>query len=222
MLAQLIPQEDDSPLNLIMPAYETLWRVVLSGFLQVTFVEGVDPTLRSVLARFLANPILTGMKERGHDPEASAVSADQIAKEALRLYPSVKRVYRQFRMDNRAGPENVAADIESCQRTEALWGADAQHFVPSRWINASKEAKESYMAFGVSPFLCPAKDNFGPMSIGILVAAFANHVSPKDWHLKLGQSSSGVAQRNFDKALRGEEPLVSDRSAYEGIRIIKK
>ena len=213
---------DKSPLNLILPAYETLWRVVLSGFLQVTFVKGVSPTLRSVLASFLLNPTAANRKQRGHGGEASAVSVDHIVKEALRLYPSVKRVKRQVHMNNATEPEDVEADIEACQRNEALWGADAQRFVPSRWINVSNEAKLSYMAFGVSPFVCPAKAEFGPMIIGILVAAFASHVSSQDWDLKLGENSSDAAQGDFDRALSGEVPLVSDRSTYEGIRLIKK
>ena len=226
-LARVIPQMKrsnarENPLNLILPAYETLWRVVLSGFLQVTFVKGVDPTLRSVLAQFLANPTITVRRGLVRGPEASTVSVDLIVKEALRLYPSVKRVYRQFHMDNGAGPEDVAADVESCQRTKALWGANADRFVPSRWINATDEAKKSYMAFGVSPFVCPAQAEFGPMMIGILVAAFADQVSSDGWHLELDESSWNVAQRGLDKALNGEEPLVSDRSTYEGIRIIKK
>lgn len=226
-LAQVIPQMErsipcKSPLNLILPAYETLWRVVLSGFLQVTFVHGVSPILKSVLARFLANPTITARTERVHDPETSTVSVDLIVKEALRLYPSVKRVYRQFHMEKRERPENIAADIEACQRTKALWGADAECFVPSRWNHASYEAKKSYMAFGVSPLGCPAKGEFGPMMIGILMAAFAGHVHFEDWHLKLGEDSSDVAKRQLDRALSGEEPLVSDRSTYEGIKIIQK
>ena len=228
-LAQVIPQKKwssppDNPLNLILPAYETLWRVVLSGFLQVTFVEGVPPMLRSVLVQFLANPTSTNRKKLVHSPEASAVSVDLIVKEALRLYPSVKSVYRQFHMDNRAGPENVAADIETCQRTKALWGADTERFVPSRWNNASDDAQKSYMAFGVRPFACPAKPEFGPMMIGILMAAFADQVKSEEWHVKLGGSGLDSAQRKLklEKALSGEEPLVSDRSTYEGIRIVKK
>ena len=226
-LAKAIPQEKlssphENPLNLILPAYETLWRVVLSGFLQVTFVQGVSPTLRSVLANFLANPTTTARKELVHSPEASAISVDLIVKEALRLYPSVKRVYRQFHMDNRPGPEEVAADIETCQRTKALWGADAECFVPSRWTNASDDAQKSYMAFGVPPFVCPAKAEYGPMVIGILVAAFADHINSEGWHVKLGESSLDVTQREFENALSGEEPLASDRSTYEGIRIVKK
>ena len=225
-LAQVIPEMMGSdprknPLNLIMPAYETLWRVVLSGFLHVTFVRGAPPTWRSILAQFLANPTTAARKELSREPEILAVSVDQIVKETLRLYPSEKRVYRQFHMDNEPGPKNVAADIEACQRSETLWGGDAQRFVPSRWTNASKEAQESYMAFGVAPFLCPAKGEFGPMMIGILVAAFADGISSENWHLRLGESSSDVAQCNLEKALGGEEPLVSDRKTYDGLRIIR-
>ena len=229
-LAQVIhPKPGENPMNLILPAYETLWRVVLSGFLQVTFVNGVSPTLRSVLAQFLTDPTITARKKTVTDTGGSAVSVDFIAREALRLYPSVKRVYREFDMSNEKGPQKVAADIETCQRSQELWGQDAEHFIPSRWSNVSKAAENSFMAFGVSPFVCPAKADFGPMLIGILVAAFAHHVSSKDWHVKLGERSAGVAQRDFDKAqrnldkaLRGEVPLASDRSTYEGLRIVKK
>ena len=211
----------ENPLNLILPAYETLWRVVLSGFLQVNFVGGVSPTSSLVLKQFLANPTISSRKlELGQG--ASAVSVDLVVKETLRLYPSVKRVYRRFNMDSAAGPENVAADIEACQRSKALWGADAERFVPSRWNHASDEAQASYMAFGVSPLGCPAKPNFGPMLIGILVAAFAGHVSSEDWRVELSEGSSENSRRDLDKALNGEMPLASDRSTYEGIRIIRK
>ncbi|KAM0805620.1 hypothetical protein BDR22DRAFT_884600 [Usnea florida] len=223
-LAKVIPKWDgkdrrENPLNLILPAYETLWRVVLSGFLQVTFVKGVHPGLRSILAQFLANPTVAAKDRIG--AEEPKVCVGNIVAEALRLYPSVKRVYRQFRMDNKAGPEDVAADVESCQRNKTIWGEDADRYDPSRWNNLSDEAKDSYMAFGVKPFLCPAKPAFGPMMIGILVAAFAGQLTSDKWYPALNDSTSDAAQ-DFDKALNGEKPLVSDRSTYEGIRMIKK
>lgn len=67
-----------------------------------------------------------------HNAGSSTVSVEFIVKETLRLYPSVKRVYRKFNMDSAAGPEKVAADIQACQRSKALWGADAERFDPSR------------------------------------------------------------------------------------------
>ena len=226
-LAKVIPGWDGknrckNPLNLILPAYETLWRVVLSGFLHVTFVERGNTEWRAILAKFLAEPTVAVKNHSVHSEEKRPVSVDHIVSEALRLYPSVKRVYRQFRMDNKAGPEDVAADVESCQRNKEIWGQDADRYDPSRWDGASDDARDSYMAFGVKPFLCPAKPVFGPMMIGILVAAFAGQVSSDDWYLALSDSSLGDAQRHFNKALNGEEPLVADRSTYEGIRMIKR
>lgn len=46
-LAQVIPRERrsnprENPLNLIIPAYRAIWRVVLSGVLQVAFVKAAS------------------------------------------------------------------------------------------------------------------------------------------------------------------------------------
>ena len=229
-LAQVLPNlpwstnrgnRRDNPLNLIIPAYEAMWRVVLSGFIHVTFVKPASPMLKSVLAQFLANPTKAARHESLSDREASALSVDHIVMEIQRLYPSVKRVYRQFLMDNKPAPEDVAADIETCQRSEALWGQDAQHFDPTRWIHASDKA-QYFMAFGSLPFVCPAKAEFGPMMIGILVAAFADGFPAENWHLKLGEGSSVAAQRDFENSLNGEMPLVSDRNSFAKIEIIRK
>ena len=186
-LAEVIPgwdHEDRSknPLNLILPAYETLWRVVLSGFLHVTFVEGGHPELSAILANFLAEPTVAVKNDTVQTEGMRPISVDYIVSEALRLYPSVMRVYRQFqfRMDNKTRSEDVAADVESCQRNKTIWGEEADRYDPSRWNDLSIEARDSYMAFGVKPFLCPAKPVFGPMMIGILVAAFAGQVSSND------------------------------------------
>ena len=226
-LKQLFPEwhssnKRENPLNLIIPSYETLWRVVLSGFLQVTFVRGASPTWKLALERFLANSTIAARKEFDQDSEGRRVSVDNLVKETLRLYPSVKRVYRRLNMDNKSEPENVEADIEAGQRSQEVWGADAQRFVPSRWINLSNEAQSSYMAFGVSPFVCPAKGELGPMMIGILVAAFTHNISSEKWDVKSGESNLDAARRGLEKALSGEEPLISDRSTYDGIRIVRK
>ena len=212
----------ENSLNLIIPSYETLWRVVLSGFLQVTFVRGASPTWTLALENFFKNPTIAARKDLFQDPEGVSVSVDHLVKETLRLYPSVKRVYRRLHMDDKPEPEEVAADVEACQRSQVLWGPDAQRFIPSRWNTASDEAQKFYLAFGASPFVCPAKGEFGPMMIGILVAAFTRHVSSEEWNLKPGEGSPDVVQRGLDKALSGEEPLISDRSTYEGIRIVRK
>ena len=81
------PNKRENSLNLIIPSYETLWRVVLAGFLQVTFVRGASPKWRSALEQFLANPTIAARKEFVQDSEDFPVSVDHLVKETLRLLP---------------------------------------------------------------------------------------------------------------------------------------
>ena len=72
------------------------------------------------------------------------------------------------------------------------------------------------MPFGGSTFVCPAKQDFGPRMIGVVVAALAAHITPRDWKLELC-----VGGPNGGEEL-GEEPLVSDRNKYEWIEISRR
>ena len=204
-----------NPLNLILPAYETLWRVALFCFIEVTFRQGVKAEWKQVLSDFLADPTKARFEERG--PRPSAVSAADIVNEALRLYPPTKRVYRKFHMAGKTEPEIVAADIEACHRISAIWGSESWLFKPSRWSRIGNEARNAYMPFGGSTFVCPAKQDFGPRMIGIIVAALAAHITPRDWKLELC-----VGGPNGGEEFSGEEPLVSDRNKYEWIEISRR
>ena len=204
-----------NPLNLILPAYETLWRVALFCFIEVTFRQGVKAEWKQVLSDFLADPTKARFEERG--PRPSAVSAADIVNEALRLYPPTKRVYRKFHMAGKTDPEIVAADIEVCHRISAIWGNESWLFKPSRWSRIGNEARNAYMPFGGSTFVCPAKQDFGPRMIGVVVAALAAHITPHDWKLELC-----VGGPNGGEEFSGEEPLVSDRNKYEWIEISRK
>ena len=204
-----------NPLNLILPAYETLWRVALFCFIEVTFRQGVKAEWKQVLSAFLADPTKARFEERG--PRPSAVSAADIVNEALRLYPPTKRVYRKFHMAGKTDPEIVAADIEACHRISSIWGSESWLFKPSRWSKIGNEARNAYMPFGGSTFVCPAKQDFGPRMIGIIVAALAAHITPRDWKLELC-----VGGPNGGEEFSGEEPLVSDRNKYEWIEISRR
>ena len=209
------PKTRQNPLNLILPAYETMWRVALFCFIEVTFRQGARAEWKQVLSDFLADPTKARFEDRG--PHPNVISAADIINEALRLYPPTKRVYRKFHMAGKTDPEIVAANIEACHRIPAIWGSDSWLFKPSRWTKIGNEARNAFMPFGGSTFVCPAKQDFGPRMIGVVVAALAAHITPRDWKLELC-----VGGPNGGEELGREEPLVSDRNKYEWIEISRR
>ena len=80
-----------------------------------------------------------------------------------------------------------------------------------------KKARNAYMPFGGSTFVCPAKQDFGPRMIRVVVAALAAHITPRGWKLELC-----VGGPNGGEEFSGEKPLVSDRNKYEWIEISRR
>ena len=68
------------------------------------------------------------------------------------------------------------------------------------------------MPFGGSTFVCPAKQDFGPRRIRVIVAALAAHITAYDYKLELC-----VGGPDGGEELSREEPLISDRNGYEWI-----
>ncbi|KAF2839284.1 hypothetical protein M501DRAFT_914608, partial [Patellaria atrata CBS 101060] len=180
ILPNLNPLLDrQNPMNLILPAYETLWRVVLRCFIEVVSRDSPNKEIwRSILRNFLREPTRANLLRKEDN-----VSAQWIAMEALRLYPPTRRVYRHFlhrpyhaeyiNVDNYE-LTMLAADIESSQRNEQAWGEDRTKFVPERWSELREGVlRRIFMAFGTKPFVCPAKPYFGPHIIAIIVASLS-------------------------------------------------
>ena len=106
----------------------------------------------------------------------TAAPVEFVIKEAHRLYPPTKSVYREFRMETNRTTDVVIADIESCRRIPSIWGINADRVDASRWKNLRAEVKEAFMPFGNAKITYPAKRVHGPMTIAVLVAALAGHV----------------------------------------------
>ena len=202
------PQEN--PLNLILPAYETLWRVVLRGFVEVMFRSGeAGMGWRQLLATFLADPTSTSFKRAIDD---TGVSVAFIVTESLRLYPPTRRIYRHIKRElNTDLPGLFAADIEYLHRDPDIWGEESLRFKPSRWIDVSKECQDAYMPFGWKSLTCPAKDEFGPRMIGVAVAALVAEFK-QDW--------TWSVSRNED-AIDRDGPLEAGRDAYTTLELRK-
>ncbi|KAI0393725.1 hypothetical protein F5Y17DRAFT_296833 [Xylariaceae sp. FL0594] len=180
--------EDDelNPLNLIMPAYETLWRVVLLIFVSITG-RGVDPATSEELRQAIEN--VPECLNKSDEAERRALA---IAKEGLRLYPPTRRIHRATL--NTDGEEvAAAADVEACHRYTEIWGPDAHRFLPSRFHDWARKKKDtdnepstgsmvtevpeyqvlSYFPFGVGKHVCPAATGFGERLITLLVVELA-------------------------------------------------
>jgi hypothetical protein len=165
---------EQNPCNLILPGYETMWRVVLRCFVEVKARDHHQAvTWRHAMDSFSMEPT----KQQLEAPRiryASKVAAIHVAKEALRLYPPTRRIYREYRSDD-GQKTNVSADVEAMQRDPIVWKEEPGMFVPERWIGLREGHDKAYMPFGASPFNCPAKRYknvpmpFGPSMIALLV-----------------------------------------------------
>ncbi|KAF7956827.1 hypothetical protein EAE96_004153 [Botrytis aclada] len=193
--------ENKNPLNVLLPAYETLWRIVLRCFLEVSFRHSsvVAAEWRDALSRFLENVTAEQFCER-----IGSCSAQDIIRESLRLYPPTKRIYRQ----NEDNGSIFAVDVEYIQRTEETWGADGNEFRPERWSEleskGNKEYSDAWMPFGKGSFPCPAS-KMAPMMVGMLVGCLIDAFDSDRWVLE-GEGVEDMIPRGL--------PLDNGRDAF--------
>ena len=207
-----------NPLNLILPAYETLWRVVLRCFVEVAFRGEADsPHWRQIVTAFVTGPSLVALRNKWRP---TGVSAEHIVNEALRLYPPTRRIYRRFQLPEESS-QDVAADLEECHRRQDIWGEDSLKFKPSRWKNIKTDAEDrekmpyaAFMPFGVKRFLCPATKDFGPRMIAVLVGALVTKIQSPKWKLVAGDAS--------DAPIYSDEPLNSGRHAFWSYQLVRQ
>jgi hypothetical protein len=199
-LLRLFPGITENPLDVLLPAYETLWRAVLRCFLEVQFRAGKKaPAWRKLLAQYLEQP-----SNHRFYVSRDGVSPAFLVKETLRLYPPTKRIYRAT-----TKYEWSAVDVEHLHCSPDIWGEDASCFRPERWRDADAAAERSWMPFGTGIFVCPAKGEFAPRLIGILVAAMLGLVP---------QDARWTVEKEEDDVSRGGR-LNNGRDGYESLKL---
>jgi hypothetical protein len=175
-LHRLVPDCDPldpqrNAMNLILPAFETMWRVVLRCFVEVGYRGAVEKEeWIGALKAYLEDP--SPLSDQACKENLTVAIVRSLVSETLRLYPPTRHVHRHYESAN--GTSTLAiADIEGLHRDLDIWGIDADVFKPSRWQSVSVDSRQwkAWMPFGASPLTCPAKSDFGPRMIGILVAA---------------------------------------------------
>jgi hypothetical protein len=202
-----------NPLKLILPSFETVWRIVLRLFIMLHCHENED--YKRTLLEFVRNPTLTQSRLR---PD-NGVSVEFLVKEALRLYPPTRRIRRAFQFpgsDPNNRISNIArANVEACHLSKEVWGPDALEYKPARWSKTSSVQRQSFLAFGGPPFLCPASHAFGPMVIGLLVGVMLDVFGNKngdgeEWVL-------GSDNKRDMSEVHSRERLRNERDAYGGL-----
>ena len=217
-----ITDPKETPMNFIIPGYETLWRVVLQGFIEIGFRHPSSTNLwHSILAKYMAQPSATQFSERYPESPGKipSISAEDLAQEALRLYPPTKRVYRTFKY--RTCPElvTVAADIEHIHRNPRLWGPDSMMYVPGRWAPGPENVSKIFFPFGGKLMQCPAKGRFGGMMIAMLLAVLANEFNTGLWKLE-GDEAGETEMKEWMENL--SQPLDSSRTAHYSLYLCRK
>ncbi|KAL2160138.1 hypothetical protein VTH06DRAFT_1793 [Thermothelomyces fergusii] len=221
-------------LSLIMPQYETLWRVVLLTF--VTAYHHQPDAYPDAVQRTVDVPACLGHPVWEKE-------ALKLAKEGLRLYPSNKHLYR-------AGPSCLtspdgtpagtrAADISALHRHPAIWGGarDALAFRPARFDDGALTdlQRRAYMPFSRPPHRCPAagtpartaatetsSNPFGERMIVVLVVALGRALGRHKGRVVFGEEGGKGKGKDGGGGAGGArffaegEPLPTGRDEMEG------
>jgi hypothetical protein len=190
---------NDNPMNWIIPAYETMWRAVYRGLLEVYFRQPPNRAqeYQQLLFDFIDHPDKEVFKGAHRAPELCSLD---IIKEILRLYPPARRIYRVFnrgsedrdsedRDSEDYGSELLRADLEKLHQNVLLAPIEPRAFKPERWVDLrmrfdsqmkSKDGTnikthEERLGFLPFTFKCPAgqhtTEGFGYKMIALIIAA---------------------------------------------------
>jgi hypothetical protein len=199
-----------NPLNILLPAFIGVFRVVLRCILEVRFRSTPQNRFEyaNLFQQFVQNP-----NKRWYEEE-KGTSVQQIIAETLRLYPPTRRIYTQ------RGNRVIAVDIEQLHRTGKVWGKKPLEWDPKRWKRVGLDVGSTveYIPFGgkverpAEISRCPSRVRGGPKLIAIIVGVLFG-VLGEDW--KLMENGEGK-----DEGL-GEGPLEGGKDAYEALMLCR-
>ncbi|RKF60346.1 putative cytochrome P450 [Erysiphe neolycopersici] len=195
ILSEKVEEGSKNPLNIIIPAYETLWRVVLLCFLETVFRTSTDErsVYNKIAEKFMQNPSLNTLNEKNIE----SINMGMIVKETLRLYPPTRRIYRLL------NGIKECVNVESLHRDPEFFGPNENRFQPRRWKGEEKRILEQYLPFGYGKFKCPARNNVAPMMIAVLSSALI---------VEMGEEYSILQDL-------GQDPLPSERNSFDDMNL---
>ncbi|KAK0455198.1 cytochrome P450 [Desarmillaria tabescens] len=190
-LRALVPDTDayPNPLDFVIPAWETMWRVVATTFAHVY----KDDRFRRALEELHVNPSITQFRLQGCDP-----SAESLIIEAMRLHPPSKHISRSVPslpsflprwMSSRLFDTLHVADVWAVHYSPAVWGSSVETFDPSRHMTRTPEQEEGFLAFGYGRLQCVAK-NWAPMAAATILSSILAGLDEK-YRVRAGKGIGG-------------------------------
>jgi hypothetical protein len=118
-----MPEEYERPLDFVIPAYETMWRVVAVTVARATNDRGA----RAAFSAYLESPTQDQFT-RFEDARPQQPSVEAFISEVLRLHPPSRGLARAVPSRLWAPSVTHVADIEALHKDTAIWGRDADIF----------------------------------------------------------------------------------------------
>lgn len=201
-LGRWVPDRDSypNPLDFIIPAYETMWRVVAVTVAHVC-CHG-DDNLLDIILRFSEHPTedqFQFFKEEGMEP-----SMKMIMMETFRLHPPTKRIsrvratlgWKRFFM-----PTLEVADIQAVHQS-AQYGDNPAKFDPMRFHPSRGLEQPELFPFGYGKLSCPAA-LWAPIGAALIVAKVVQQLKGGKYELIAG-------------------PRIGDRGGWDEWEVIKR
>jgi hypothetical protein len=149
--------EERALLSILIPAYETMYRVILP----LIYHTHKTITFHQFLTSKVSLSQLNSETGQGYTYLA-------LIQETLRRYPVVKRIKRSTRW------EEIAVDVEAIHLDPTTW-ENGQHFDPSRWTRV--EGRGGFMPFGAGSGRCVANERIVGMVVCIVLGVMKDKLA---------------------------------------------
>jgi hypothetical protein len=191
-----------TPLDIVIPTWETLWRVVGVSLAYA----GCDVDMAHTFGALSEQPSRDVFTRTS---SASGYSPEMVVLEVLRMYPPTRRIARQvaephplkefltpciFAMLSKIFPNTLEcnkvvmkADVEAAHRDTSVWGEKANLFDPRRFASGPRHA---IYAFGTGQLSCIAS-SWAPMASAVIVSSILQAMTDLNLEITAGQELGG-------------------------------